>query len=68
MLGRRLMSAAVIISATLLLLYFDFRMGADDWLGRPGIVLAILIGIIGFLIDIGIRWLETWLVPWKGKI
>ena len=49
MLGRRLMSAAVIISATLLLLYFDFRMGADDWLGRPGIVLAILIGIIGIV-------------------
>ena len=32
------------------------------------IVGIILIGIIGFLIDIGIRWLETWLVPWKGKI
>lgn len=32
------------------------------------IVGIILIGIIGFLIDIGIRWLETWLVPWKGKV
>lgn len=28
----------------------------------------ILIGIIGFLIDVGVRALETWLVPWKGKI
>ena len=28
----------------------------------------ILIGIIGFFIDVGIRWLETWLVPWKGRV
>lgn len=28
----------------------------------------ILIGIIGFLIDVGVRALETWLVPWKGKV
>jgi taurine transport system permease protein len=28
----------------------------------------ILIGVIGFLIDVGVRALETWLVPWKGKI
>ncbi|MFK7892514.1 MAG: ABC transporter permease [Granulosicoccus sp.] len=32
------------------------------------IVGIILIGIIGFLIDIGIRWLESWLVPWKGRV
>ena len=32
------------------------------------IVGIILIGIIGFLIDVGIRWLEGWLVPWKGKV
>ena len=32
------------------------------------IVGIILIGIIGFLIDVGIRSLESWLVPWKGKI
>lgn len=32
------------------------------------IVGIILIGIIGFLIDLGIRWLEMWLVPWKGKV
>lgn len=32
------------------------------------IVGIILIGIIGFAIDIGIRRLETWLVPWKGKV
>ncbi len=32
------------------------------------IVGIILIGIIGFLIDVGIRWLENWLVPWKGKV
>jgi len=28
----------------------------------------ILIGVIGFLIDVVIRTLETWLVPWKGKV
>ncbi|MDG1457501.1 MAG: ABC transporter permease subunit [Pseudoprimorskyibacter sp.] len=32
------------------------------------IVGIILIGIIGFLIDVGIRWLERIFVPWKGKI
>ena len=32
------------------------------------IVGIILIGIIGFLIDIGIRGLESVLVPWKGKV
>lgn len=49
MLGRRLMSAAVIIAAILLLLFLDFRMGTDQWLGQPGIVMAILIGIIGIV-------------------
>jgi hypothetical protein len=24
--------------------------------------------VIGFAIDIGIRKLEDWLVPWKGKV
>ncbi len=32
------------------------------------IVGIILIGIIGFLIDVGIRMLEKWLVPWKGRV
>ncbi|MEO0371416.1 MAG: ABC transporter permease subunit, partial [Pseudomonadota bacterium] len=32
------------------------------------IVGIILIGIIGFLIDVGIRALERWLVPWKGRV
>jgi taurine transport system permease protein len=32
------------------------------------IVGIILIGVIGFAIDIGIRKLEDWLVPWKGKV
>jgi len=26
-----------------------------------------LIGLIGFAIDVGIRLLEKYLVPWKGK-
>jgi taurine transport system permease protein len=29
------------------------------------IVGIILIGVIGFLIDVGIRELEKWLAPWK---
>ena len=32
------------------------------------IVGIILIGIIGFMIDVCIRWLEKFLVPWKGKV
>ncbi|MEL6607713.1 MAG: ABC transporter permease subunit [Pseudomonadota bacterium] len=32
------------------------------------IVGIIVIGVIGFLIDVGIRKLETWLVPWKGRV
>ena len=28
----------------------------------------ILIGVIGFTIDQGMRMLENWLVPWKGKV
>jgi taurine transport system permease protein len=36
---------------------------------RTDIVLMgiILIGIIGFTIDMLMRWAERWLVPWKGK-
>lgn len=32
------------------------------------IIGIILIGVIGFLIDVGVRALEGWLVPWKGKV
>ncbi|MBT0957587.1 ABC transporter permease subunit [Alphaproteobacteria bacterium KMM 3653] len=32
------------------------------------IIGIILIGLIGFLIDVGVRALENWLVPWKGKV
>ncbi|MBU2360665.1 MAG: ABC transporter permease subunit, partial [Alphaproteobacteria bacterium] len=28
---------------------------------------VIVIGIVGFTIDLGIRWLERLMVPWKGK-
>jgi len=27
----------------------------------------IVIGIVGFAIDMLVRWMERWLVPWKGK-
>lgn len=32
------------------------------------IVGIILIGVIGFLIDVGMRKAESWLVPWKGRV
>jgi len=32
------------------------------------IVGIILIGVIGFMIDVVIRMLEKWLVPWKGRV
>lgn len=40
MLGRRLISAAVIISSMLLLLYFDYSLGRPESLGRPGLLLC----------------------------
>ncbi len=42
MLGRRLISAAIIISTMLLLLRLDFWLGTEDVLGRPGLVLCLL--------------------------
>ena len=42
MLGRRLISAFIIISVMLLLLWLDFWLGTDQVLGRPGLVLAVL--------------------------
>ena len=41
MLGRRLISAAVIISVTILLLCFDFWLGAGK-IGRPGLIVCLL--------------------------
>ncbi|MEL6121187.1 MAG: ABC transporter permease [Pseudomonadota bacterium] len=32
------------------------------------IVGIIVIGVIGFLIEVGMRKLESWLVPWKGRV
>ena len=32
------------------------------------IVGIIVIGIIGFAIEVGMRKLENWLIPWKGKV
>jgi len=32
------------------------------------IVGIIVIGVIGFLIEVGMRQLENWLIPWKGKV
>ena len=32
------------------------------------IVGIIVIGVIGFAIEVGMRTLENWLIPWKGKV
>ena len=32
------------------------------------IVGIIVIGVIGFAIEVGMRKLESWLIPWKGKV
>ncbi len=40
MLGRRLASAAIIISVMLLLLWLDFWLGVETRLGRPGLILC----------------------------
>ena len=46
MLGRRLASAAVLITSMILLLWGDFSFGQPDSLGRSGILLAILCIVI----------------------
>lgn len=42
MLGHRLFSAAIIISAMLVLVWLDFQLGMDSNLGRPGLLLGAL--------------------------
>ena len=49
MLGRRLASAAVIIAVLVTLLVFDFQLGAESSLGRPGLIMAFLIILISVL-------------------
>ena len=46
MLGRRLASAAVLITTMILLLRSDFALGEPDSLGRPGLLLALLCIVI----------------------
>ncbi len=43
MLNRRLFSAAIIVSAMIFLTWLDFYLGKPEVLGRPGLVLAILV-------------------------
>jgi phosphatidate cytidylyltransferase len=45
LLGRRLISAAIIIPTMLLLLRLDFWLGTEEQLGRPGLILCLL-GIV----------------------
>lgn len=43
-------------------------MVAANFLSSDLVVLGIIIiGVIGFAIEIAMRWLETKLIPWKGK-
>ncbi len=50
MLGRRLFSAAILISSMLLILFFDHWLGRESQLQRPGLVLAGLAVAVGFVI------------------
>lgn len=49
MLGRRLISAAVIVSGLLLLVWLDYQLGTPPWGGRPGIVLTTVAIVVGAL-------------------
>ena len=43
-------------------------LSASDFLVTDVVMLGILvIGLIAFLFDLGMRWLERRLVPWKGR-
>ena len=42
MLGRRLLSAAIIISVVVFLVWCDYQLGVPEKLGRPGTILALL--------------------------
>jgi CDP-diglyceride synthetase len=41
LLGRRLISTAVIVGVMLVLTWLDFQIGAPEWLGRPGLLLGL---------------------------
>ena len=49
MLGRRLVSAAVIISVMIALLFFDFQLGTSGSLGRPGLIMALFMILVSVL-------------------
>lgn len=49
MLRWRLISAAVLITAILLLVWLDFYLGSDSSLGRPGLVLGLVTLTIGLM-------------------
>ena len=44
-------------------------LNASNFLRTDVVILGIIvIGAFAFLFEIGMRWLEAWLVPWKGKV
>ena len=49
MLGRRLLSAAILVSVLIGLLVADFQLGLESSLGRPGLVMAIVLILVAFL-------------------
>ena len=49
MLGRRLVSAAILVAVLIGLLVLDFRLGLDSSMGRPGLVMVIVLIAVGFL-------------------
>ncbi len=55
MLKRRLIAAAIIISAMLFLLWMDFQVGSPSMSGRPGVILCLLAILTG-----GVAAAELW--------
>ena len=59
--------AAEMVAATAGLGYMV--LSAAEFLNTDVVIIGILIiGAIAFVFDLGMRWLERNLVPWKGKV
>ena len=59
--------AAEMVAATAGLGYMV--LSASEFLVTEVVIVGILIiGAIAYVFDLGMRWLERTLVPWKGKV
>lgn len=49
MLRWRLISAAIIISTMLLIIWLDLKIGTEEWWGRPGIIMAPIMLVVAMM-------------------